>query len=91
MKLQLFNDKEMLTVGSNHTCLAVMTIVSALVKAENQYPEVFLKESKYIEKQVIRHVTQKYLLIILMNMMKSKSSIQDQFLQKTKDLLSQKM
>ena len=35
MKLQLFNDKEMLTVGSNHTCLAVMTIVSALVKAEN--------------------------------------------------------
>ena len=56
MKLQLFNDKEMLTVGSNHTCLAVMTIVSALVKAENQYPEVFLKESKYIEKEVIRHV-----------------------------------
>ena len=35
MKLQLFNDKEMLTVGSNHTCLAVMAIVSALVKAEN--------------------------------------------------------
>ena len=35
MKLQLFNDKEMLTVGSNHTCLAVKTIVSALVKAEN--------------------------------------------------------
>ena len=56
MKLQLFNDKEMITVGSNHTCLAVMTIVSALVKAENQYPEVFLKESKYIEKEVIRHV-----------------------------------
>ena len=56
MKLQLFNDKEMLTVGSNHTCLAVITIVSALVKAENQYPEVFLKESKYIEKEVIRHV-----------------------------------
>ena len=56
MKLQLFNDKEMLTVGSNHTCLAVITIVSALVKAENQYPEVYLKESKYIEKEVIRHV-----------------------------------
>ena len=35
MKLQLFNDKEMLTVGSNHTCLAVITIVSSLVKAEN--------------------------------------------------------
>ena len=56
MKLQLVNDKEMLTVGSNHTCLAVITIVSALVKAENQYPEVYLKESKYIEKEVIRHV-----------------------------------
>ena len=56
MKLELFNDKEMLTVGSNHTCLAVITIVSALVKAENQYPEVYLKESKYIEKEVIRHV-----------------------------------
>ena len=58
MKLQLFNDKEMLTVGSNHTCLAVMAIVSALVKAENQYPEVFLKESKCIEKEDFRHVTE---------------------------------
>ena len=56
MKLQLFNDKEMLNVGSNHICLAVITIVSALVKAENQYSEVLLKESKYIEKEVIRHV-----------------------------------
>ena len=41
-------------LGSNHTCLAVITFDSALKKNDNYYPQVFLKECKYIEKKVIR-------------------------------------
>ena len=44
--------------GSNHTCLAVIIIESALKKGENYYLEVFLKEFIYIEKDVIRNITQ---------------------------------
>ena len=44
-------------VGSNHTCLAVVMIDSALKREENYYLQVFLKEGKYIEKEVIRHIT----------------------------------
>ena len=40
-------------VNSNHTCLAVISLDSALKKDENCYPQVFLKECKYIEKKVI--------------------------------------
>ena len=43
--------------GSNYTCLAVMLIGFVLKKDENYYPQMFLKEWKYIEKKVIRHVT----------------------------------
>ena len=41
-------------LGSNHTCLAVITFDSALKKNDNYYPQVFLKGCKYIEKKVIR-------------------------------------
>ena len=41
---------------SNHTCLAVITLDSALKKDGSYYPKVFLKECKYIEKKVIRHI-----------------------------------
>ena len=41
-------------MDSNHTCLAVISLDSALKKDENYYPQVFLKESKYIKKKVIR-------------------------------------
>ena len=44
----------MAKVDSNHTCLAVITLDSALKK--NDYLQVFLKEWKYIEKKVIRHI-----------------------------------
>ena len=44
--------------GHNYTCLAVINIGSALKKDENYYPQVFLKECKYIEKEVIRHITE---------------------------------
>ena len=43
-------------VGSNHTCLAVITLDSALRKDESYYPEVLLKECKYIEKKVVRDI-----------------------------------
>ena len=43
-------------VESNHTCLAIISLDSALTKDENYYPQLFLKECKYIEKKVIRHI-----------------------------------
>ena len=40
---------------SNHTCVAVTSLDSALKKDEN-YPQVFLKECKYIKKKLFRHI-----------------------------------
>ena len=51
-----FYNKEIPKVGSNHTCLAVINLDSALRKDENYYPQVFLKECKYIKK-VVSHIT----------------------------------
>ena len=50
-----FYDKELSKVDSNYTCLAVICMDSALKKDGNYYPQVFLKECKYIKKKVIRH------------------------------------
>ena len=43
-------------MDSNHTCLAVISLDSALNKDGNYYAQVFSKECKYIKKKVIRHV-----------------------------------
>ena len=43
-------------MDSNHTCLAVNSLDSAFKKDDNCYPQVFLKECKYTEKKVIRHI-----------------------------------
>ena len=43
-----FYDKEIFKVGSNHTCLAVISLDFVLKKDESYYPQVFLKECKYI-------------------------------------------
>ena len=43
-------------MDSNHTCLAVVGLDSALKKDDNYYLQVFLKECEYIEKKVIRHI-----------------------------------
>ena len=43
-------------MDSNHTCLAVISLNSALKKDDNYYLQVFLKECKYIEKKVVRHI-----------------------------------
>ena len=55
-KFRDFYDKKISRIDSNHTCLAVITLESALKEDENYYPQVFLKRSKYIEKKVIRYV-----------------------------------
>ena len=46
-----FHDREMPKAGSKHTCLAVLTIDSALKKDEDYYLQVFSEECKYIEKE----------------------------------------
>ena len=43
-----FYDKKIPKVDSNLTCLAVISLDSILKKDENYYPQVFLKECKYI-------------------------------------------
>ena len=43
-----FYDREILTMNSNYTCLAVVSLDSTLNKDGNYYPQVFLKECKYI-------------------------------------------
>ena len=51
-----FYDKEILKVDSNHTCLAAISLENGFKKDVNYYPQVFLKECKYIEKKVIRYI-----------------------------------
>ena len=47
-------------VDSNYTCLAVISLDSALKKDDSYYPQVFLKECKYIEKKVITHINDNF-------------------------------
>ena len=57
MKLQTFMIKKLLSLTLlDNTCLAVLSLDSVFNKDGNYYPQVFLKESKYIEKKVIRHI-----------------------------------
>ena len=50
-KVTDFCDKKFPCVGSNHTCLPVINLDSALKKDISYYSEVFLKECKYIQKK----------------------------------------
>ena len=43
-----------MVMNSNHTYLAVISLDSALKKRVKTYPQVFLKECKYTEKNVVR-------------------------------------
>ena len=43
-------------MDSNHTCLPVISLDSDLMKDEDYYLHVFLKECKHIEKKLIRHI-----------------------------------
>ena len=51
-----FYDKEIPKVDSNHTCLAVINLDFALKKDDRYYTRKFLKECKYTEKKIIRHI-----------------------------------
>ena len=51
-----FYDKEIPKIDPNHACLAVIGLDSALKTDENYYLQVFLKECKYTEKKVVRHI-----------------------------------
>ena len=49
-----FYNKEIPKVKSNHACLAVIGLDSALKKDENYYPLVFLKEIVYTLRNTLR-------------------------------------
>ena len=51
-----FYDKKIPKVDSNHTCLAVISLDSALKNVDNYYQQVLLKECKYIRKKVVKHI-----------------------------------
>ena len=53
IKLQIFLIKNIPKVDSSYTCSAVINLHSPLKKDDNYYPQVILKEPKYIEKKVI--------------------------------------
>ena len=44
--------KKIPKLDSNHTCFAVISLDSAFNKDSNYYPQVFIKECKYIEKNI---------------------------------------
>ena len=51
-----FYDKKISKLDSNHTCLALISLDSAHKKGDNYYPQVLLKQCKYSEKKVVRHI-----------------------------------
>ena len=57
MKTKIKSYGQLVTkVKSKHTWLAVICLDSALNKDGNYYLQVFVKECKYIEKNIIRHI-----------------------------------
>ena len=55
-KITDFHDRKIPNVDSNQICLALISLDSPLKKDDSYYPQVFLKECKYLEKKVIRHI-----------------------------------
>ena len=56
LKTKIKSHGDEVTGFYDHTCLAVISLDSALKKDENYYLQVFLKECKYTEKKLIRHI-----------------------------------
>ena len=52
-KVTDFYDQEIHKVDSNHICLPVISLDSALSKDGNYYPQGFWKECKYIGKRLL--------------------------------------
>ena len=57
IKPQIITVKKFLE-GHDCTCLAVITIDSALKEDENYYPQAFLKECRFKEKELISNITE---------------------------------
>ena len=71
-----FDDKEIPLPVFDCSCLALMSIVKQ--KEVNNYLQVFLKECKYIEeKEVIRYITEHFLVkkFFLMTLMKNSLNV----------------
>ena len=51
-----FYNKKVPKSDFNYTCSAVISLDSVNKKDDNCYLQVFLKECKYIEKKVVRHI-----------------------------------
>ena len=51
MKLQIFMIKKIPKLDSDHTFSAITSLDSIVKNDENYYPQVFLKDSKYVEKK----------------------------------------
>ena len=51
-----FCHKKVREVDSSHTCLVIISLESAPEKDDSYYPQVFLRECKYIKKKVVRHI-----------------------------------
>ena len=71
------SDVAILNNKATNTCLAVISLGSALNKNGNYYAQVFLKECKYVKKKVVQHIIDDLesllmLLIIMMILMKNK-------------------
>ena len=73
-----FYSKKVLRIDSNHTCLAVIMLDSALKKDDNYYPQVFLKDIE-IKKKVVTHIHDNLsaFLIFLMSLMKYRLKLSD--------------
>ena len=56
----------------NHTCLAVISLNSALRKDDSYYPKVFLKECKYIAKKFGISIIIRMTFIFLMSLLKKR-------------------
>ena len=56
-KVTGFHDEKVPKVDSNHTCLSVISLDSALKKDNSYFLQVFLKKQcKRFEKKVVRHI-----------------------------------
>ena len=73
-----FYGKNVLRIDSNHTCLAVIILNSALKKDDSYYPQVFLMDIE-IERKVVTHIhdNRSAFLIFLMSLMKYRLKLSD--------------
>ena len=71
MKLQIFYDKQIPKLNSNHTFLAVISLDFALKKDDNYHPQVILKDCKCIEKKVDISMIILVIFLLLMSLMKN--------------------